>query len=256
MRLISLLKSCLGKLKRSSWPKYAPAYVLAGGLRFNEKYPAPDGNTKIIWAHALDYDIYLNYPVEHSKSFIEGNYAVFIDENWAFHPDFAVSGQRSNDFCDPREYHDELKAFLDACENELGMPIVIAAHPRSNYVLSKELFGQRQVIKGRTPELIAGSKYVLTHGSTAVNFAVLFNKPLIFLIPSKVQSGYYGRHIRNYAAVFGQNPVITSEYDSFELNGSAQVKKDIYAKYKEQYIKRSTSQDKAFWDIVADEVNS
>ena len=42
-------------------------------------------------------------------------------------------------------------------------------------------FGDRDVIKGKTIELVANSSMVLAHSSTSINFAVLFNKPIMII---------------------------------------------------------------------------
>jgi hypothetical protein len=71
---------------------------------------------------------------------------------------------------------------------------VIAAHPSSKY--SKESFGNREIIYGKTGELVKASDGVITHYSTSYVFPILFNKPLLFITTNHmkpVKNGLYKR---------------------------------------------------------------
>ena len=67
----------------------------------------------------------------------------------------------------------------------MGLPVVIAAHPRAGYAQAgysgPDYFGGRTLVSGQTLPLIFDSALVLTHYSTAVNFAVMARKPLLLL---------------------------------------------------------------------------
>ncbi|MEW6679865.1 MAG: hypothetical protein AB1297_02430, partial [bacterium] len=143
-----------------------PRYILAGGRKFISKRPAPSKNTRIIWAHTLDYDLYLNLKQNKKQNSTKSeSYCVFLDEYFPFHPDFLLQGL-SVPVIDPVYYYRLLNKFFDYIEKYFEVPVIIAAHPRSQYDAHPDYFRGRKIIKGNTIELVAQSKFVLAHSST------------------------------------------------------------------------------------------
>lgn len=208
--------------------------------------------SETIWAHALDYDLYLKFKAEKRPPLIEDDYAVFLDEYFPLHPDHLVEGARPNPYKEASEYYDELGRMLDLIERALGMQVVIAAHPRSQYEKMKDPFGGRTVIKGRTIELAAYSQAAVTHGSTSANQAVLFRKPVIFLMPGRAKGTYYERFISNFAKKLGKAPFDMDNIGKADLKKELTVNSSLYDEYIYNYIKTPGSPGKYFWDIIAD----
>jgi len=231
-----------------------PKFIFVGAAEDAKNKPRLTRCAEIIWAHTLDYDLHLDYNLRNPESLIQGDYAVFLDEFFPLHPDFSIKGFPGNPFDEFREYYDELNMFFFHLESRGGIPIVIAAHPRSQYEKMSDLFGGREVFRNRTISLVAGAKYVLAHGSTSINFAVLFNKPIIFLLPSKAKDGYFGRFIRYYAKQFGKTPQDINSILNMNFDKELSFDKRLYSVYMENYIKRPDSPKKFFWDIVADTI--
>ena len=126
-----------------------PASIaLLAGQRSDDVHFYPIGvNTKKIWLHLLDYDIYLKYR-EEGPDLTLGRYAVFLDEYIPFHPDYQSMGVEPPASAD--EYYPKLCTFFEFIEKKFDLRVIVAAHPRSNYDLTKKYFGDRQVIKGKT----------------------------------------------------------------------------------------------------------
>ena len=138
--------------------------------------------TKKLWVHNLDYDLFLK--TADVASTVEKNRAVFLDQYLPFHPDSVYSGVKS--IINPEEYYGALRRFFDYIEDKYGVDIVIAAHPRANYEDMPDLFGRREVIRGKTVELVRDAGFVIAHNSVAINFAILFRKPILFLTSGKI----------------------------------------------------------------------
>ncbi len=103
--------------------------VMVTAEKYGTKGFPLDGTTELVWAHTLDYDIYLEgdtTPLLPGKQ-----YGVFLDEYFPFHPDYAVMGARTPMSAD--EYYPPLCDFFEKVEAEYGREIVIAAAPRSEY---------------------------------------------------------------------------------------------------------------------------
>ncbi|MFC1540560.1 hypothetical protein ACFL4J_00815, partial [Candidatus Margulisiibacteriota bacterium] len=232
--------------------RYPPAFILAGGKKYAQKRPLPDKNTKLIWAHTLDYDLYLDHRAKDKAPLLKSDYGVFLDEYSPFHPDHGVTGAPDCPFKEPTDYFEELNKFMEYFEKEFDWPIVISAHPRSDYAAKPDYFKGRQVIRDRTTDLVAGAKYVLAHGSTSINLAVLFRKPVTFLLPEKVINSYYGKFIANYAKQLGKKALKLGSIGGIQPERELIVDSDLYSIYVENYIKRAGSPKEHFWDIVAD----
>jgi hypothetical protein len=232
-----------------------PTYAFAGGRMDTAALLPFRKKVKIVWAHTLDYDLYLDYMARVPAPILKQDYAVFLDENWPFHPDFFVNRTQRNDFKEPNDYYEELDILFSKLEKKNGVPIVIAAHPRSRYEDMPDLFSGRKVIKMNTINLVANAKYVLAHGSTSVNFAILFEKPLIFLMPAKVKAGFFEAFIKNFAKQFNKEPIEADKISNYKIGDELFVDKELYSNYKENYIKTKNSPENHFWDIVADAIN-
>ena len=93
---------------------------------------------------------------------------------------------------------------------------------------------------------------MIAHASTAINFAVLFNKPVLFITTKELQQNIISSYIESMALKLGKKPIyiddstkIDSEIDFLSIN-----EKD-YDMYKNSYIKKDGSEDLPFWQIFA-----
>jgi hypothetical protein len=164
-----------------------PKFILAGGKNSILIYsPRILSRSKIVWAHALDYDLYLKSIHNNIKddfidifglkySFDElRNSIVFLDEYNPYHPDFDFLKIPHAD--KPEKYYPAIERFFLYLEKKYNLRVIIAAHPRSDYK-SKNHFKGFPIIKDRTLDLIKISSLVLLHSSTSVNFVNIFKKP-------------------------------------------------------------------------------
>jgi len=220
--------------------------ILAGGKE-SLKYPEPiNGTTETLWAHTLDYDLYLEERNAHSA---EQPIAVFIDEYVPFHPDHIYMGIKPP--ISARRYYPLLNKFFKLIEDQLGFEVIIAAHPRSHYKSQPDCFQGRTWIRGQTARLVKENRLVLTHSSTAVNFVNLFYKPVIFLTSYEMDKSSQGPLIRAMAKCYGKKPIFMDEDSNLDWESELRVNRFHYDNYREAYIKREGSEDLPFWQIVA-----
>ncbi|MBN1526092.1 MAG: hypothetical protein JW919_00705 [Candidatus Omnitrophica bacterium] len=228
------------------------ALLLAGGkISANQYIYYPlNGDTKIVWAHALDYDIYLKE--KEKASVAEKPFALFLDEDICFHRDYLYV--KHAPFATPDKYYGPLRKFFSLLEKKSGLDVVIAAHPRSKYEELPDYFGKRPVIKGKTVELVKRSSFVIAHSTTSINYAILFKKPLICVTTNELKAGAQGRVIDDIASQFNKRAVNVDEALDIDLAGELSIDETAYREYIESYIKRSVSEDKPFWQIVSDAI--
>lgn len=226
----------------------AASMVLAGGEK-SINYRAPvSKKTKILWLHTLDYDIYLK---ENDKPIqIERNNGVFLDENVPFHPNYLIFGV--SPFSQSEEYYPILCRFFDFLENKYGIHILIAAHPSSHYENHPEYFGRRPIIRGRTAELVRKTAFTIAHSSTAINFALLFRKPIIFITTDGLNCSPQGLFIDLMASLFGKKAINLNNHSlAIDWNKECTVDEEAFRRYKNDYIKKDDSEDLLFWQIFA-----
>ncbi|PIR26645.1 MAG: hypothetical protein COV43_00695 [Deltaproteobacteria bacterium CG11_big_fil_rev_8_21_14_0_20_42_23] len=230
-------------------PFMRPGLMVVSG---EKSVPSVHNAHNILKAHNLDYDIYLKLKSLKDTS-IEG-YAVFIDQNYCFHSDFIFEGRPS--CVTPKKYFPAVCDCLRKISNDLGVDFCIAAHPRSTYESGVLDYFEGIPIKyGRTAELLRDCKFVVCHDSTAIQLAVLFGKPLIFLTTGELAASFEGQSIVAFASEFGKS-AINVERDLHNVDWKKELDIDLekYAEYKKKYIKTDGSPELPFWEIVADHI--
>lgn len=134
---------------------------------------------------AINHPDYERWRFDDRESIIEGRYAVFCDIYFPYHPDI-----KNFDNCqyniNGELYQEKLRCFFDYIESALGLPVIIAAHPKADYVGNE--FGNRSIIKYETINLVANCALVLMHGSNSISYAVLNNKPIILFSTDEYES--------------------------------------------------------------------
>lgn len=234
-------------------PIRPPSFILAGGEQSISGYSGhADKSAPVLWMHTLDYDIYLNErdrPSENKK-----NFAVFLDEYVPFHPDYVHMGV--SPFSSAEEYYPHMRKFFDMIEKELKLNVVIAAHPRSCYEKHPDYFGGREVVRGKTAELVKDSTLVILHSSTAVNYAVLFSKPVVFVTTRRLQQSLQGPMINAMSRELNKQAVSVDNFSTIGRDSALSIDKEAYQRYRNQYIKKAGSQDKPFWQIFADHIKA
>ncbi|RJQ26441.1 hypothetical protein C4565_06795 [Candidatus Parcubacteria bacterium] len=234
-------------------PKYInikPAVLcLLGGKKSFGKRQEVNDMTRLLWIHTLDYDVYL----ENNKKSISTNTAVFIDNYLPFHPDYLYSGRKH---MNPDDYYPFLNRFFKYFEDKTGLEVIIAAHPRSLYGKSTDYFNGRKVIRGATAELIRDAKCVILHTSTAINYCVLFKKPMIFITTDELKNHLLGRRTEVTAPYFGKATINICGELNVDFKKEFIADDTIYSKYKDDYIKIDGSDELPFWQVVSNNIKS
>ena len=117
-----------------------------------------------------------------------------------------------------------------------------------------DYFKGRKCIKGKTIELIKKSRLVLGHCSTALIFANLFYKPVIFMTCSELEKihRYKNDNVEELAKWFGKASVYLDDYSGIDLEEELVVSRGHYDDYRKAYIKTEQSEDLPSWQIIAD----
>jgi hypothetical protein len=188
----------------------------------------------------------------------EASIGVFLDEYLPFHPDLLYTGNPPP--CPAEEYYPQLRQFFDHLEAEYGVHITVAAHPKSQYEHHPDYFGGRPVIRGDTPVMVQRAGFVILHASTSLNFAILFEKPVIFVTNRRIDANpgicRLGAILSTMASILGKKPVLLDEPCTLDWHRELTVDREAYARYRDWYIKKQGTEERNTWDIVADAIIS
>lgn len=201
---------------------------------------------KILWVGSQDYHIYRKRLEMAPDGLPAGSYAVFVDDNLPYASDWSLLGLSAP--VTPDRYYAAMRQLLSKLESHWGMPVVIAAHPSARHderVING--FGGRSLIHGRSAELVRGAQAVLLHGSTAVSFAILGDKPLLFLSSDELQLSSYGLHIRTMASQLGLVPFNIDREASLPCLDALTPKQHLYAQYADRYLCRTGNSEIHPW---------
>lgn len=234
-----------------SAPKYA-LYAGSESLKYSFWYPFSK-NTIPIWGHYWDYERYLNV-LSLSSDINCQNKIVFIDQKLAEDPTF-----NQNFKMDKKNYYSSLDRFFAFIENKYGFEVVVAAHPLASDEYYGDCFKDRKIVFGETDKAIMGSKAVILHASNSRTFAVLFQKPVIFIlnIEASRHPVFYADTVFS-ASLFNKkvmNIDSDEELNAFDLEKELTIDVEKYEEYKEKYIKRKISENKSVWRIFHEAIN-
>ena len=253
MSPIKILKKVLFFLKKKyyNFKKIKSDISINGGL-----FSLKNSKAKIkIQAHTMDYDIYLeNINKKNKKE--EKNYAVFIDEGPFYNPDsdifYPVPFKED-------EYFLTLLDFFRKFKNETNLDILFAVHPKTSPKNLKKCSNYLKEIKcviGNTAELVKDSKVVLTHESTALSYAILFNKPLIFITSDEINDSWMKPHIDAFNKIINSHVINISKKKTEPLNTEKlfKIDKNGYNKYLYDFLKIPNSPNLPLWEIFSQEI--
>ncbi len=226
-------------------------FVLSAGTNSKSNCYPIGKKTEFIWAHTYEYDQFLvNKSLQSADNYKK--YCLFIDQNIPFHVDFIYDGNGS--ICGSEEYYPKLESFFSHIEYSLNIEVIIAAHPRSDTAILKKYFKERRITTGNIVEEIKHSSLVLAHYSTAILFAVLFNKPVLFITNDWFFKIGDDQIISNFANALGKIPINIDQ--NFKINIDKEFSVDIekYHSYIENFVKTKNSPQKYSTQILSDQL--
>ncbi len=195
---------------------------------------------KVIDIHTFDYELTLKNR-EVRVNYLSNKYVVFIDQNILEHTDFIRAGIKLN--MSSTKYYEELDNYFDLIESIYGYETVVSVHPRADIEKYKKRFKGRKIIQGETCNLVKHCEFVMTHYSTAVNFAIIYKKPILFLTTNELQKTILNQNILSFVSATNQPSINISK---LELPENIEIDSMAYQNYMITYIKRDNSQESPF----------
>lgn len=207
-KVIIFFYSLLGSFLRL----YPDLVFVAGNNEFNKVKKLKIKRLKIVPFSTQDYSKTLQINLnDHLKPY--DRYAVFLsDRDYNLTPEDALFDKNAKSTLTLDNWHKPLLKFFSNLERELKINIIIAAHPKSEKKNTINIFNPRKVFFDQTHRLIKNCKFVITLRSSSLNYAVAYNKPIMFINSDSLTPSVQ-QFINYLAGHFNQSPLnINGEY--------------------------------------------
>jgi hypothetical protein len=208
---------------------------------------------ELVYGHSEDYSTYLleksktntfEAPYERICTFIDGPGPMFTG-------DVAYYGRKV--YFTSEVWYPALSGFFDMIEAETGVKVVISGHYKSRHPDVAPCFGNRYVYYGKTKEMVERSEFVITRASTAISYAVIFRKPVIFIYSNQLLNDNNSMYdIKGMAASLGNLPVNIDCPDPC-VKQILKINEEYYSSYKNACLTSALS-DKPNFRIILEEV--
>jgi len=202
---------------------------------------------KAIEINLCDYDQYLINAKLNLKPL---NQTVFLDSNLTANSDIRLNGLKK---INSEKYFNALSKYFDLFEEKYQTEVIISAHPTSNYINNE--FKGRKVTRLQTAELVLKSKYVLSHHSTAISYAVLDYKPINFLLIDEWVGEYEEYANTEVSKSLGCKLINIDKISSVDEVAFNKVEKNLYDDYKYNYIVGHKTEGLSSGSIILNEFN-
>ena len=178
-----------------------------------------------------------------SKNLKLNNYILYLsDGENRYQTDSHLYNSKST--VNKKTYINLLKNFFSQIEKKYQSKVIIASHPRGNPKLKFDKdFNNRRIFYNKTTELAANAKLIISTGSSALSYAVLNKKPILFIYSNS-------QHKRNisfikfqnfYANILKRDRLDIDNLKNLPTFTDLEVNKKAYKKYEENYIIRVLS---------------
>ncbi len=209
-----------------------------------------------IKAHSFDYDQILRHKKLNQDSINKENKKiVFLDQGGSSKKgdDPLFRGVKLK--IDYEKYYEYSNRLLNYYKNRYSAEVVVCTHPKSNLLYTKKKFNFK-VIQSKTLENIYDSDIVISYSSTAIQYAVIFNKPIVFFNYfgnfSKIEKKFYFDETKAFVNVLGSQHIILDFDSDKPPNLIFEANDNLYKNYIKNYIKNLESPDKMLWQIISD----
>jgi hypothetical protein len=251
---ISKLKKVYHFFRRNLLTIAMPSFVAVAGTETEQRARRDfSRNTKPIQMGSFDYSQFLR--IQKSSELIS-DAAVYLDTGFPGFPRDEVLTGRTEQIS-AKDWYPNLGKFFSFVETTLQYKVDVAIHPKHEGRDHSSLFGNRACLGGQTAALVAERKLVIATNSTAISFAICFDKPLILVWSDLIESGVDARKksfIENFARETGAKIFnIDREYTEKELREALVIDHAKRESYKRKYL-TSRKDDKPNYQVLLDEV--
>lgn len=190
----------------------------------------------ICWIGSNDY--YTYHKVKDYNKLQKPKFILYIDSGiFSSNNEFKIL--KVNNIPTDQQIKHFYNSVFNKFENYFKLPVLIAGHRRGKlYENYNDLFSGRKVLFDKTAELTIQSKFVLANFTTAVSFAVLSFKPIVFFTNTNFNNLLYIKCLNGISQEL--NSTVINADKNYVINDTI-LNTDIekYKLYKANYIKNN-----------------
>jgi len=212
-----------------------PRFLFTAGKTTREKAKLIYPKTEIIDIPSYDYRQSIktisrlkNNP---QKSSYPDRYIIYLDQSVFNCPDAKLNRQKA---IDRDIFFRKINNFFNRIEIATCKSVIIAASPKQKY--NGDEYNGRKIVYNVTSEAVYYSDMIIAHMTTAINFAIIMEKPIL-LLTFKEFSDYQKSPILDWAHAL-KKVILDSEeqFDRKRIEDIAAVNQSLYNLYLENYI--------------------
>lgn len=198
-----------------------------------------DEHTKFLIVHSNFYEEALEKKA--TERVVPQKYCVWLDSYIPYHPDLT---QIPGAYVNAESYYQALRKFFHWIQNEYGIKVVVAAHPRSDYNEHKDAYEGFEIYKFCTCVLVRDAEFVLSAASTSFLYAVMYKKPILFIYQTALMNGL-PTHILfmdKLSKEVGTRPIYIDgeqQMDRTNIDKLLLVNEEEYQRVANEYIKEN-----------------
>ncbi|MBQ7582622.1 MAG: hypothetical protein IJU25_07360 [Lachnospiraceae bacterium] len=194
-----ILQKSLNRKRSTLLSENPPLFFVTSTQYAAKRYlTGEERSGRVLYTHSMDYDRYIEANRKDANT--HEKHIVFIDSGY-FHKNYDFYREKKDSRQDAGEhFFGQLNALFASLEAHYGLPVVIAGHPHSVY---EDEFGARELVFDQTCELVKDAALVIMSTSTAVSFAILYDKPVLKIYNQFMRQmpGAYGLSLYGYIAL-------------------------------------------------------
>ena len=133
-------------------------------------------------------------------------------------------------------WYPALARFFDFLESATGVKVEVAGHYKAAFPAIAPCFGNRSVYYGKTREMVRQGEFAINIASTAISYAVLFKKPVIFLYSNQLKGNSDPMdNINGMAEMLGTKPINVDDIPE-DIHPYLKVDEAKYAAYEREVL--------------------
>ena len=158
----------------------------------------------------------------------------------------------------PNEWFYQLNVFFKKIEKKFNKKIIICPHPLTPASKTyKNNFSNFKIVENETMEAIYNSDLVIHVGSTALSYAVIFNKPMLLIYNNALKNNLKGGNIEKMSNDLGAG-LVNIESDNLNQLDYSKFMKINYKKYEKYKLNFLSSREEQIpnYKIISDFINT
>ena len=206
---------------------------------------------------SYNYDLYLDArTTDEPKGMPVKPYFVFIDQYLDKHPDFYKNKKKPPV---TEKYYKTLNSFCERLSEYAGCKYVVASHPRRPITENVD-FDTPYIYDYKSVFLVKECDFIVAHYSMAIDFAVLFGKPVVLITTDEIEKSWVNKFIVSLSKKLATDVInIDNPIDFSRIRSSFQHdfkdRDHVYEKFKEEHILFDPMNDMRTYEIIYKELS-